>query len=139
MYYLSTAAWPRNEPNFGSFLITVKGYDSEAEIRWKLSSALPKGFPVVCYWKCCNFPISLSLTYSRSCILYSSCCTVYIIYVVMTQQLHSHDGGTRRVLDSAFCAFCRVRFAARGSGGLIMVQQESGKKKLRCLFPDLGS
>ena len=70
MYYLSTTAWPRNEPNFGSFLITVKGYDSEAEIRWKLSSALPKGFPVVCYWKCCNFPISLSLTYSRSCILY---------------------------------------------------------------------
>ena len=65
---------------------------------------------------------------------------LYIIYVVMTQQLHSHDGGTRRVLDSAFCAFCRVRFAARGSGGLIMaVQQESGKKKLRCLFPDLGS
>ena len=130
MYYLSTAAWPRNEPNFGSFLITVKGYDSEAEIRWKLSYALPKGFPDVCYWKCCNFPISLSLTLQQE---------LYIIYVVMTQQLHSHDGGTRRVLDSAFCAFCRVRFAARGSGGLIMVQQESGKKKLRCLFPDLGS
>ena len=88
---------PWDEANFGSFPITVKGYDRAEEIR-AATFLPPKGFLVGNYWKhtqlCRAFLFGCDEFLNRFLVLFGEAgCNMY---VVMTHQLHSHDGDPER-------------------------------------------